>query len=144
MRYRLRLTEIIPIEMSQYRISNGRAVFTVPRLFEVTLCTTGSDKANGWFFVHVEFLITAGVTGIQEFPRIPTGVMKRYITEEADSRLGFYVPVLEEPLPPGVERPPGMPGPPAKPVLPEGFVDAPLVRVFNFLRGFHLCCLIAC
>ncbi len=133
MRYRLRLSEIIPIEMSEYKIANGRVVFTVPKLFQVTLCASGSEKTDGWFFVHAEFLITAGATGIQEFPRIPTGVMKRYITEEADSRLGYYVPIPEEPLPPGVERPPGY-APPTKPTLPEGFVDAPLVRVFNFLR----------
>ncbi|KAF8909892.1 MED14-domain-containing protein [Mucidula mucida] len=137
MRYRLRLSEIIPIEMSEYKIANGRVVFTVPKLFQVTLCASGSEKTDGWFFVHAEFLITAGATGIQEFPRIPTGVMKRYITEEADSRLGYYVPIPEEPLPPGVERPPGY-APPTKPTLPEGFVDAPLVRVFNFLQMMSL------
>jgi mediator of RNA polymerase II transcription subunit 14 len=56
--------------------------------------------------------------------------MKRHVTEGADSRLGFYVkqPEPEQPLPPGFELPP-------QPKLPPGYVDAPLVRVFNFLRA---------
>ena len=55
--------------------------------------------------------------------------MKRLITEEADARLVFYLRPDEPPPPPGVEIPP-------RPQLPEGMVDAPLVRVFNFHRKF--------
>ena len=51
--------------------------------------------------------------------------MKRHITNEADARLAYYLPPDE--IPPGEEMPP-------RPQLPEGTVDAPLVRVFNFLR----------
>lgn len=83
MRYRLRLTEIIPVEMSHYRIcmsfhmrckavsyiyiANGRVYFTAPKLFETSICLRGAEKDDGWFFVHVEFLITVGgdATGIQ-------------------------------------------------------------------------------
>ncbi|KAK0461040.1 mediator complex subunit MED14-domain-containing protein [Desarmillaria tabescens] len=131
MRYRLRLTEIIPVEMSHYRISNGRVYFTAPKLFETSICLRGAEKDDGWFFVHVEFLITVGgdATGIQEFPRIPTGIMKRHLTDEADSRLAFYLPMPEQP--PGVELPP-------RPVLPEGVVDTPLVRLYNFLQIMSL------
>ncbi|KAK0212615.1 mediator complex subunit MED14-domain-containing protein [Desarmillaria ectypa] len=131
MRYRLRLTEIIPVEMSHYRISNGRVYFTAPKLFETSICLRGAEKDDGWFFVHVEFLITVGgdATGIQEFPRIPTGIMKRHLTDEADSRLAFYLPMPEQP--PGVELPP-------RPVLPEGIVDTPLVRLYNFLQIMSL------
>jgi len=55
--------------------------------------------------------------------------MKRHITEEADSRLGLYVPrpEPEQPYPPGFESPP-------RPKLPPGYTDTPLVRIFNFLR----------
>ncbi|KAK0454745.1 mediator complex subunit MED14-domain-containing protein [Armillaria borealis] len=131
MRYRLRLTEIIPVEMSHYRISNGRVYFTAPKLFETSICLRGAEKDDGWFFVHVEFLITVGgdATGIQEFPRIPTGIMKRHLADEADSRLAFYLPMPEQP--PGVELPP-------QPVLPEGIVDTPLVRLYNFLQIMSL------
>ena len=63
-----------------------------------------------------------------EFPRKPGGLLKRHIADEADARLAFYLPLPPDPnLPPNVEIPP-------RPQLPEGLVDAPLVRVFNFLR----------
>lgn len=64
-----------------------------------------------------------------DFPRQPTGMLNRHITDEANARLRYYIPGLPEPqLPP--EAPP-------KPQLPPNTVDAPLVRVFNFLRGFY-------
>lgn len=64
-----------------------------------------------------------------EFPRTPSGALKRNITDEADARLWFYLSPDELP-PPGIEAP-------SRPRLPDGVMDAPLVRVFNFLRKFH-------
>ncbi|KAI0644574.1 MED14-domain-containing protein [Trametes meyenii] len=132
MRYRLRTSEIVPWEMSQYRIADGRVFFVAPRLFEASLCLRGAAKNDGWFFVNVEFLFKVGgdQTGMQEFPRTPTGALKHNITEEANARLGFYLPP-DQPPPPGVEPSP-------RPELPEGVVDAPLVRVFNFLQMMSL------
>ncbi|CDO75529.1 hypothetical protein BN946_scf184871.g10 [Trametes cinnabarina] len=149
MRYRLRTSEVIPWEMSQYQIAGGRVVFTAPKLFKAELCLRGAGKNDGWFFVNVEFLFKVGgdQTGMQgkelrthysafpvpmrtEFPRIPTGVLKRNITDEADARLAFYLPPDELP-PPGVD-------PPSRPELPEGVFDAPLVRLFNFLQMMSL------
>ncbi|KAJ8076986.1 mediator complex subunit [Marasmius tenuissimus] len=134
-RYRLRLREIIPIEMSQYRIADGRVFFTAPNLFETSLCLSGAQQHDGWFFVDVEFMLNIGgdMTGTQEFPRTPSGFMKTYITEEVDRQLGLFVPTPppEEPLPPGVVMP-------EKPELPEGVSDAPLVRLFNFLQMMSL------
>ncbi|KAH0826875.1 mediator complex subunit MED14-domain-containing protein [Lanmaoa asiatica] len=130
MRYRLRMTEIIPVEMSQHRIAGGRVHFTVPGLFETTVCMRGAEKDDGWFFVNVKFLISVGgdMSGADEFPQEPTGVLKRHITEEADSRMAYYLPLPEpvDPLP-NTEAP-------ERPELPEGTVDAPLVRLYNFLR----------
>ncbi|KDQ53591.1 hypothetical protein JAAARDRAFT_39281 [Jaapia argillacea MUCL 33604] len=130
-RYRLRMTEIIPVEMSQYRVAHGRVHFHVSKLFEASLCLRGGQKDDGWFFVHAEFLFTVGgdLTGMQEFPRKPSGMMKRHLADEADARLAYYLPLPADqpPPPPGVEVPP-------RPQLPEGTVDAPLVRVFNFLQ----------
>ncbi|EJF55792.1 MED14-domain-containing protein [Dichomitus squalens LYAD-421 SS1] len=132
MRYRLRMSEIVPWEMSEYRIGAGRVFFTAPKLFELSLCLRGARSNDGWFFVNVTFLFTVGgdQTGMQEFPRTPSGILKRNITEEADARLAFYLPP-DEPPPPGVEPAP-------RPQLPQGVVDAPLVRVFNFLQMMSL------
>ncbi|KAJ7755751.1 mediator complex subunit MED14-domain-containing protein [Mycena maculata] len=133
-RYRLRMHEIIPVEMAQHRIADGRVYFTVPNLFETSLCLRGGLKEDGWFFVHVEFLITVGgdLTGIQDFPRTPAGFMRRHITDEADNQLAFYLPLpVDHVPPPGVTLPP-------RPQLPDGAVDAPLVRVFNFLQMMSL------
>ncbi|KAJ7188529.1 mediator complex subunit MED14-domain-containing protein [Mycena filopes] len=131
-RYRLRLHEIIPVEMGQHHIAGGRVYFTVPNLFETSLCLRGGLKEDGWFFVHVEFLITVGgdLTGIQDFPRTPTGYMKRHITDEADAQLAFYLPLPADHTPP--------PGAPPRPQLAEGIVDTPLVRVYNFLQMMSL------
>ncbi|PCH43924.1 MED14-domain-containing protein [Wolfiporia cocos MD-104 SS10] len=132
-RFRLKMNEIIPPEMSNYRIADGRVYFTAPKLFEVSLCVKGAQKDEGWFFVNVEFLFAIGGdrSGTQEFPRRPTGQVKRHITDEADARLAFYLSVPEDQIPPGVELPP-------RPQLPPGVVDAPLVRIFNFLQMMSL------
>lgn len=61
-----------------------------------------------------------------EFPRIPSGIIKRHITDEADARLAFYLPM------PDLQPP--IPDAPPRPQLPQGVVDTPLVRVYNFLR----------
>ena len=62
--------------------------------------------------------------------------MKRFISEEVDRQLGMYIPnpAPQEPLPPGVV-------PQTKPELPENVADAPLIRLFNFLRTFCVTCL---
>ncbi|EAU91571.2 hypothetical protein CC1G_02060 [Coprinopsis cinerea okayama7 len=123
--YRLRMTEIIPVEMSRYKIADGRVHFTVPKLFEASLCLQGPTSSAGWFFVHVEFLINVGgdLSGLQEFPRIPPGIIKRHITDEADFRLSYYIFQDMDP---------------ERPKLPENVVDTPLIRLYNFLRNIHL------
>lgn len=55
-------------------------------------------------------------------------MLKRLISDEADARLAFYLQPDESP------RELALPEPPNRPQLPEGVVDAPLVRLFNFLR----------
>ena len=61
-----------------------------------------------------------------EFPRIPSGIIKRHITDEANARLAFYLPMPE--------ATPPIPDAPPRPQLAPGVVDTPLVRVYNFLR----------
>jgi mediator of RNA polymerase II transcription subunit 14 len=128
---------------------DGRAWFTVPNLFEASICLRGGNQEDGWFFVHVEFLFIVGGdrTGMQgpislfplpdpwfiplphlEFPRKPAGVLKEHLTIEADNRLGCYLPIPEP------EQPPDPNLLPERPKLPEDVVDAPLVRFYNFLR----------
>ncbi|KAH9963764.1 mediator complex subunit MED14-domain-containing protein [Russula dissimulans] len=131
-RFRLRMIEIVPVEMSNYHIFDGRAWFTVPNLFETSICLRGGNQDDGWFFVHVEFLFAVGGdrTGMQEFPRKPIGVLKEHLTTEADNRLGCYLSLPEPEEPPD----PNLPPPPERPKLPEDVIDAPLVRLYNFLQ----------
>ncbi|KAF8621558.1 hypothetical protein AX15_007725 [Amanita polypyramis BW_CC] len=133
MRYRLRISEIVPVEMAQHCIDDGRVYFTVPKLFEASVCLRGAEKHDGWFFVHVEFLINigGGLTSLQEFPRTPTGILKRHITDEADNQLAKFVQYSSEDQVPVVELP-------AKPQLPDGVADAPLVRLYNFMQMMSL------
>jgi mediator of RNA polymerase II transcription subunit 14 len=59
-------------------------------------------------------------------------VLKRHITDEADFRMACYVPPAEPvDLPSGAEVP-------ERPKLPEGTVDVPLVRLYNFLQMMSL------
>jgi mediator of RNA polymerase II transcription subunit 14 len=53
--------------------------------------------------------------------------VKRFIADEGDRRLAMYLP-----LPP--DAPPPPPDAPPPPALLEGVADAPLVRLYNFLR----------
>ncbi|KAH9940499.1 MED14-domain-containing protein [Epithele typhae] len=130
MRLRLRMSEIVPWEMSQYRIDAGRVWFTAPKLFEASLFLGGARPNDAWFFDNVTFLFTVGgdQTGMQDFPRVPAPALRRLITSEADARLTFYLK-SDEPPPPGA---------PPRPTLPENMVDAPLVRLFNFLQMMSL------
>ncbi|KAL1667181.1 mediator complex subunit MED14-domain-containing protein [Schizophyllum commune] len=132
MRYRLRTTEYIPVEMMQYRIAGGRVYFTVPNLFEVGVCLVGAQKDDGWFTTHFEFLIGIGgdATEVQEIPRIPTGITKAHLTLEGDRLLGLYTKIPEEQIAMGV--------PPNPNVLEEGTADAPLVRLYNFMQIMSL------
>ncbi|KAL1745364.1 mediator complex subunit MED14-domain-containing protein [Schizophyllum fasciatum] len=132
MRYRLRTTEYIPVEMMQYRIAGGRVYFTVPNLFEVGICLVGAQKDDGWFTTHFEFLIGIGgdATEVQDLPRIPTGITKAHLTLEGDRLLGLYTQIPEEQLAQGV--------PPNPNVLEEGTADAPLVRLYNFMQIMSL------
>lgn len=68
---------------------------------------------------------------LEDFPRVPTGIIKRQIADEADARLGFYLPLPDD-------HPPLPPDAPPRPQLSPGVVDAPLVRVYNFLRQYSL------
>jgi mediator of RNA polymerase II transcription subunit 14 len=62
---------------------------------------------------------------------MPTGGVKRNIADEADGRLAFYLQPPED-LSPNDGQPEVK-----KPQLPEGVFDAPLVRLYNFLRRSH-------
>jgi len=53
--------------------------------------------------------------------------MAQHIKDEADTRLAHYLPLPEAPT--NFEVPP-------RPKLPEGAIDTPLVRLYNFLRTY--------
>lgn len=56
-------------------------------------------------------------------------MLNRHISDEANARLRYYISDPPEPQP--------SPEAPSKPQLPPNTVDAPLARVFNFLRRSH-------
>lgn len=63
-----------------------------------------------------------------EFPQEPTGALKQHIADEANARMAYHLPIPEATdAPSNVDIP-------ERPKLPEGTVDAPLVRLYNFLR----------
>ena len=41
-------------------LAGGRVHFTVPGLFETSVCMRGAENVDGWFFVNVKFLISIG------------------------------------------------------------------------------------
>lgn len=65
--YRLRMDEVVPVEMVSYTVHDGRVFFTAPKLFEASLFLGGSQREDGWYFVNVRFLFTIGgdLTGTQ-------------------------------------------------------------------------------
>ncbi|KAF8530531.1 mediator complex subunit MED14-domain-containing protein [Hysterangium stoloniferum] len=144
-RFRLRMTELVPVELNKYSVSSAQVHFHVPRLFSVSLSLRGAEKGEPWFLVDVEFDIKVGGddTGVVEFPRSPTGVTKQHIVDEADARLARYIasPVdaqaTEQPTNPATE-PKQQPALPARPKLPENAIDAPLVRLYNFMQMMSL------
>ena len=81
-------------------------------------------------FVVIPHVDCNSIDSMVEFPRRPTGLIKQGITAEADARLSFYIPIPVDPnIPPEF-------APPPKPKLPPGVVDAPLVRLYNYLCEF--------
>ncbi|KAF8532543.1 mediator complex subunit MED14-domain-containing protein [Gautieria morchelliformis] len=141
-RFRLRMSELVPVEMNKYSVSSAQAHFHVPGLFSVSLSLRGSEPGDAWFMVDVEFDIKVGGddTGVVAFPRSPTGITKRYIADEADARLARYMVVPTE----MAVEPDIQPGPshvqaqPPGPKLPENAVDAPLMRLYNFMQMMSL------
>lgn len=174
-RYRLRMQELVPVEMSRYRIglcfcspfrtgnviyaklvmltmalqrtagysSPFRSYSSVPCLYREARRMTGGSSCTSSFssmsgvitpacrVYHIFsgfFAYFSSYNLRTEFPRIPSGILKQHLTNEADSQLGHYLPFSQDlQLPPGVELPP-------RPQLPEGVIDSPLIRVYNFLR----------
>ncbi|KAH7102870.1 MED14-domain-containing protein [Auriculariales sp. MPI-PUGE-AT-0066] len=133
MQFRLQMDEILPAEMQNYRISDGRVAFLVPDQFEVAVCLLGARPEDGWFFVSAEFQmnVLGDATVTQEFPRVPPTHLKNLITDEANGRMGLYVPLPVDPnIPPELQPP--------RPKLPDGVTDAPLVRLYNFMHMMSL------
>ncbi|KZO90741.1 MED14-domain-containing protein [Calocera viscosa TUFC12733] len=133
LRLRLRTSEIVPIEMSSYRVADGRVYFTVPSLFAAAFVTGGAERNQGWYLLDVEFLIGARdrTRIFERFPRRPQGAMRDQIINLVNQQLalGQDAPPAEEPeLPPGRRRRRAR----------VAMVDAPLVRAYNFLQMFAL------
>ncbi|KIM23398.1 hypothetical protein M408DRAFT_27956 [Serendipita vermifera MAFF 305830] len=126
MRMRLLCKDVVPVEMRKWRIEGGRTFFTVPKRFETSLIMTGAQKDDVWAFVHVEFLFglpTGERKGAKEFPKRPPKALS--------DDLAFQVrDIISDPNLALQSIPSGP--------LTSAVVDAPLVRVYNFLQLLSL------
>lgn len=53
---RLRVHEVLPLPMSDYRIQDGRAHFVIPDMCELALSLTGPEATDYWHMVDIKFL----------------------------------------------------------------------------------------
>ena len=93
-----------------------------------------------------EYLFIISPTFLIAFPRSPTGIIKRYIADEADTRLARYTVIPEAEVAqtqlaePGTHPDPSQVQPQsASQKLPNDAVDAPLMRLYNFMRKWLSC-----
>ena len=101
--------------------ANGRVHVTVPDLFEVSLTVGGSDAADQWHLLNMEFLVNLNTTKTMQTSRFKIeGMLRDRILDMGNHLLS------EEAMQAAQTDNPQ-----------SGFAKlpkAPLVRIFNFLR----------
>ncbi|KDQ15248.1 hypothetical protein BOTBODRAFT_31903 [Botryobasidium botryosum FD-172 SS1] len=141
-RFRLRLHEIIPLEMQRYRIADGRAYFTVPSLFCASLSLTGCEPHDVWHIIHLDFLFhikgkNAALVSA-EFPTIPPLLIWGQIFPGVNTQLALNAKLPSELDESSKLLTNGTSGEPDSTEVKEEVVDAPLVRAFNLLQMLSL------
>ncbi|KAK0551893.1 mediator complex subunit [Tilletia horrida] len=106
------------IKMSDYRISDGRAHFNVPDLFEASLTIDGPFPSGRWYLLTIRFHFKVTGVGKERFPRVPKKHFRDAILDQVNAELA-----PPPPLPPEDET---------KAATPQ---DAPLMRFFRHLES---------
>lgn len=105
-RYRLASHEVLPKEFRSYRISDGRVVFTVERMFECSLTLGGGELNSQWYLLHLEFLFKVTGPRGKDFMAIPQGPVKNQIVELGNRIMApSALPTESNSNPPPPERP---------------------------------------
>lgn len=84
LRLRLSCLEILPIQMSNYTISNGRANFLVKGLFEASVTLSGSDDQDRFFLLSLKFDFRITGLGKERFKRAPEKSSRLQILEDGN------------------------------------------------------------
>ncbi|CAD6893912.1 unnamed protein product [Tilletia controversa] len=96
-RLRLSCHDILPLQMSDYRIADGRAHFDVPNLFEASLTVDGPFPSGRWYLLTIKFHFRVTGTGKDHFPRVPKKHFRDMLLEQVNAELA---PPPPPPLPP--------------------------------------------
>ncbi|KAG8891219.1 mediator complex subunit, partial [Tulasnella sp. 403] len=132
--YRLRLHEIVPVPMSQYRVCDGRAWFAAPGLFEVALTVTGPEETDYWYALDMKFLVEADgndADAVADFPSDPHPWLKGQIISNLNEQLALNSDLDLDIGDPFEEAPRRKLRDPSK-------IDTPLVRAYNMLQTLSL------
>ncbi|QRV93932.1 mediator complex subunit Med14 [Ceratobasidium sp. AG-Ba] len=131
-RLRLRTREIIPLEMSAYRVADGRVYFTVPGRFAASFTVLGGTPVDPWWCADAEFLFD--VKGEQniasQFPRTLPKPMRMEIQRDINMLLAKVHTQRVEQITPENDL--------ESIIRNSDIIDAPLVRAFNFLQLLSL------
>ncbi|KAE8216846.1 hypothetical protein CF327_g95 [Tilletia walkeri] len=97
-RLRLSCHDVLPLQMSDYRIADGRAHFDVPNLFEASLTVDGPYPSGRWYLLTIKFHFKVTGTGKDHFPRVPKKHYRDLLLEQVNAELA-----PPPPLPPEAE-----------------------------------------
>lgn len=131
-RLRLRTKEIVPLEMSAYRVADGRVYFTVPGRFAASFTVLGGTLVDPWWCADMEFLfeVKGEPNIVNQFPRILPKPMRMEIQRDINLLLARVHNQRIELITPENDL--------ESIARNSDIVDAPLVRAFNFLQLLSL------
>jgi hypothetical protein len=134
---RLATVEVVPLQMSDYSIADGRASFFVSKLFEARLTLSGADETDRWYLLDVLFDFRITGAGADIFPRRPKKHARATLLAQTDAELTPRSPAAalegaNEPEGSAAERQEGDAASEAGDFRRR---DAPLIRAFNFLQS---------
>jgi len=95
-RLRLSCHDVVPLQMSDYRIADGRAHFNVPHLFQASLTCDGPFPLGRWYLLTVRFNFRVTGAGKDRFPRVPKKQFREILLEQVNAELSPPPPMPPE------------------------------------------------